>query len=93
MGLSPSLAEASAAIEAVDTRLAIGRGLVAVDAFVVDTIERQPVIGLPAVGVDDLFHLELFQLGGAVLPFGFGVYITCHICCIFAYHRSAYSDS
>ena len=43
-----------------------------VDAFVVKTVERQPVIDLPAVGVDDRVQLELFQLGlvigGDALP-------------------------
>jgi hypothetical protein len=60
---------------------------------VVDTVEQQPVIDLPAVGVDDLFHLELFQRGGAVLPFGFGVYIYCQISYINIYYRLTYSDS
>jgi hypothetical protein len=55
--------------------LAVNRGLivvVVVDPPVVEPLERQLVIGLPAVGVEDRFHLELLQpglaLGGAVLP-------------------------
>ena len=93
VGLSPSLAVASAAIEAVDTRLSIGQGLIAVDGFVVDTVEQQPVIGLLSVGVEDLSHLELFQLGGAVLPFGFGVHISCRYTYNYTYYRPSYSYS
>jgi hypothetical protein len=93
VGLLPSLAVAPAAIEVVDTHLAIGQGLVAVDAFVVYPVERQPVIGLPAVGVDDLFQLELFQLGDAVLTYRFGVYIYCQISYINIYYRPTYSYS
>ena len=37
-----------------------------VDAFVVEAVEREFVIDLPAFGVDDSFHLEFFQLGLAI---------------------------
>jgi hypothetical protein len=37
-----------------------------VDPPVLEAVERQLVIGFPAVGVDDRFHLELLQLGLAL---------------------------
>ncbi len=33
-----------------------------VDALVVDSVERQPVVGLPAVGVDDRVQLDIVQI-------------------------------
>jgi hypothetical protein len=55
--------------------LAVNQGLIVVvviDPPVVEAVERQLVIGHPAVGVDDRFQLELLQLGlalgGAALP-------------------------
>jgi hypothetical protein len=56
----------------MDRHLAVDQGLVVVDPPVEEVVERQLVIGFPAVGVDDRFHLELLQpglaLGGAALP-------------------------
>jgi hypothetical protein len=37
----------------MDRHLAVDQGLVVVDAPVVEAVDRQLVIGLPVVGVDD----------------------------------------
>jgi hypothetical protein len=56
----------------MDRHLAGNPGLVVVDPPVEEAVERQLVIGHPAVGVDDRVQLELLQLGlapgGAALP-------------------------
>ena len=53
---------ASGALWAVDMHFAIGQGLVVVDALVVDSVERQLVIGFSAVGVDDRAQLDMVQI-------------------------------
>jgi hypothetical protein len=53
----------------VDRHLAVDQGLflvVVVDAPAEEAVERQLVIGLPAVGVDDRVQLELLQPGLAL---------------------------
>ena len=59
VGLQAASGVAPEALEAVDRHLAVDQGLVVVDAPVVEPVERQRVIGLPAVGVDDRVQLEL----------------------------------
>jgi hypothetical protein len=43
--------------------LAVNRGLIVFDPPVVEAVERQLVIGLPVVGVDDRVQLDVLQDG------------------------------
>jgi hypothetical protein len=66
IGFLPALGVAPEVLEAVDRHLAVDQCLVIVDASAEETVERQLVISLPAVGEDDRVYLELLQPGLAL---------------------------